>query len=234
MTYDKDYFLSRDIPECANYRMKILRPGDMGAALCYALGYTDYSDVQLLYGIPDDQPDFLPTGIDFKTQALLPEGRRTPKLVVSVGAGRGELDAAFSLRGIPCIGIEPSVDAAKIYLDTQATWGNGESCLITAPFEKSLHFLPGYADTFIFCESLEHIPGESFQLAYGSVKNHLMNVGGLAIFTNWITNHPIYPDGTDWDHVQLVDEAFYDRIAAGGKTIFRKGSHLVVRYGEKT
>lgn len=84
-------------------------------------------------------------------------------------------------------------------------------------------------DTVIFCESIEHIPENEFWDNWPKLVRILRASHGRLIITNWEDYHPLEPNGLD--HVMLVDDYFYDRLASDAvKQIVRHGSHLVLEF----
>jgi len=231
--YDEDYYLNLKWFENRFYAHKMLRPGDMDAALGYAYGLTSYEQVRQILG-PEDA--LLPA---CEQEARLWENlaaRRVPRLVLDVGAGRGELSFALG-RIISCIAIDPSPGAAILFHKTRQEWGGDPDVrFINATLHDALwrllwqHRVP---DTAIFCETLEHIPEDEFTRSWPLLKGALSshNGDGLLIVTNRLDFHPILVDGSGWDRIRLVDDDLYDWLAAQGReTVFRQGSHLVVRF----
>ena len=87
------------------------------------------------------------------------------------------------------------------------------------------------SDTFIFCESLEHIPKKEMAAAFEIIKDMLTATSGLLVITNWIHFHPIESVDMSWNHMTTIDDATYDLLASHAKsTAFRRGSHLVLRF----
>ena len=235
--YNHDYYIGRACPESQSYDKHILRPEDMGAAFCYALGYTSYEQVAQALRIPPDAPRWIDSPLDFAEQVYIVPAwikqPRWPRLVLNVGCGRGELDAAFYRLGVPCVGIDPSPAVRKIYENTVREWGKADySAFIGAGFAHAAQFFrPMMIDTAIFCESLEHIPRAEFEEGWRTLMPLLNRNNGLLIITNWLNYHPILPDDTGYDHVTLVDDAYYDWLAGQARqTVFRRGSHLVLQF----
>lgn len=74
------------------------------------------------------------------------------------------------------------------------------------------------ADTWLFIESLEHIPIEQI--------DHFLNTAsGRVVVTNHLNVWPINKNGKD--HITVCDDALYDRITHGKKVVVRNGPHLV-------
>jgi len=234
--YDRDYFLGRNCPEQNSYRLGILRPGDMGAAMCYALGYKDYGNVCYALDIPEDNCRFLPD-ITMREQVnnILHFDIRTPSKVLEIGFGRGELGIAFYMALVNYMGCDPAPMAREIAKETCRKFhlpdSTAEVWYYYASFLDAVRFADSWIDTIICCESLEHIPLDQIHDGMPYVKKLLTETHGLFIATNWIDFWPILPDGTGYDHITTVDDALYDWMASFAKeTVFRKGSHLVLQF----
>lgn len=132
--------------------------------------------------------------------------KREPGLVYSIGCGEGVLERHLENMGCEVIGVDPSCGADELY--------RGETLI-----DK----YEGGGDTIIFCEAIEHIPADEIERIFS-----LIPVGARVIITNWPDFHPIHPDGTDKDHITLVDDELYDRLSTSGEIIVRRGSHLVI------
>lgn len=184
--YTRDYY-ERDIPETWFWRRGLLRP-DQLAALCYAYG----------------QPF---TGQDVNEP-------REPGLILSVGAGRGELEATFERLGESVIGVDPSPGPGEMY--------EGRTLVCAAPDDL------GAVCTVVFCESVEHLPPEETARILGGLRP-----GTRVIVVNWVDYHPIEPSDDGWDHITTIDDGFYDWVAGFGSVVVRNGSHLVVDIEEK-
>lgn len=255
--YTRDYYVGRACPESQSYEKHILRPGDMGAALCYAFGVDSYAEACALLGIPQDNPRALPdtTFID-QLCAIQSAAQRQPNHILEVGCGRGELSATAWYYSIPYVGLEPSAAGLAIAKQTRTRWSlerpdmdistqepaashwlsSGCSSLLVqeglADYMAGLPEDAGFPhDTVLFVESIEHIPEPEFSAAWPLLVRMLRFTSGRLVIVNWIDYHPIVPDGSGWDHVRPVDDAFYDALAADAKrTVFRQGSHLVLEF----
>lgn len=237
--YDINYFIGRACPECMSYDMKILRPGDMGAAVCYAFGYKSYKQVQEVLGIPDGNPKWLPSGDHFSKQMerIRSKATRTPKCVVDIGAGRGELCAAIQSLDTKVFGIDPSPGAGVLFGQTMESWvtkGIKTYSFLSLGMYDGLTMIAkdGWdVDTIIMCESIEHIPEEEFDRAWFLLVEMLKRTSGLLIVTNFINNHPLWTDRTGYDHIRAVDDTAYDKMSSWAKSVaFRQGSHLVLQF----
>jgi SAM-dependent methyltransferase len=164
-------------------KYNVLR-SDQLAALCYTLDWPFWADFR-----------DLPT--------------RDPGLIVSIGAGRGELEAEFERLGYTVIGVDPSNGPHELYkaATLQRNW--------TPELIKQAH-------TIVYCESLEHIPRDE---ALAVIREHSVP-GTRIVIVNFVDYFPLAPSG-DGDHITMVDDAYLDHLSAGQSVLFRKGSHLV-------
>lgn len=236
--YTRSYFLERDCAEANSYKLGIIRPGDMGAAIGYALGYRNLEDVCDVLGADANESQALPThasGIQ-QVQMLLAGAARKPKLVVDVGAGRGEMSALLNHHGIRCMAIEPASIGPDLMRETCLKYGCSkypEERFLNTGLLDGLHQLQKNGitpDTVIMCESLEHIPRREFDRAFEIIRG-MLGGGGIFVITNWPEFHPIRPVRFHWDHVRTVDDSVYDGLASQAvRTVFRRGSHLVLEF----
>lgn len=228
--YNKSYFTVRRGDrhrEMDYYEKTMIRLEDMGAAALYAVGVTDYQAVERLMSGKEDRYQ--------QAQAVRDAMSRTPKLVFDVGSGRGELSAFLTYVGVKSVPIDFSAGALEIVGRTFKEWF-GLEChdFVNKPSYEGMREAMrrfGDPDTVIFCESAEHIPGREFRKAFELAAESLEKTRGLLIITNYMDYHPIIRDRMGWDHIQTIDDALYDRLAArAARTIFRKGSHLVLGF----
>ena len=236
--YTVDYY-RQDNPECRSWEMGIIRPQDMGAAVCYALGATSYDDVCRTLGIADDGTDTrtLPdTRATDQAEALRAGATRTPRLVFDIGCGRGEVAATFAYLGIEAVAVDPSASVGRLVDQTPAKLYGMESGAVKftrATAFESLSRQPRVPDTIVFCESIEHIPVSEVDRTVEWIALHAgaHDSGIRVIVTNWPYFHPIRAAPGDWDHVHDVDDDFYDRLASAAKAVIvRHGSHLVLDF----
>ncbi len=233
-----EYFLgSYGNHEQRCYDFNQLRYGDQLPAICYALGYTSFDQVRDLFKFQGEGKSGDPfVGAMVQLNLLAEqEWKRHPRSILDIGGGRGEVAVAMSyfLMGrIKVQLIEPSSAAPALLKMTQEKFGMYEKVQLWNKELKIAQKLVDWSDvdTVIMTESIEHIEQEDFDLAYlNYILPTLKKNKGLLIITNWISFFPIelmLPF-----HCREVDNIFYDRLAVDGETIFRKGSHLVVRYG---
>ena len=228
--YNEENFLSGDTRyENYDYRNGKVRKEDMGCAALYAFGIESFREAQKLF------PE---TCFEDQVKAVLSNTARKPSHIAEIGCGLGSLTALLVACGVKIDAIDPGSAAQARLAETITTFTKAP----LSTFEQQFRFFPttlgGYMeavqnysplpDTFIFVESIEHIPKEEV-LAAVKVMRQIPNC--LLIIANAVDFHPIWPDGTGWDHITLVDDNYYDEIAAqGNRTIVRAGSHLVVQF----
>lgn len=235
--YSVEYF-SIDKAENTPYFKKQLRQGDMLPAIYYTLGGTSYRE--------KEEKDFATYNTLEKQIEMLKKLPRKPRKVINIGSGRGEIGAVLYLLGIECISVDPSPGAAIMYTQTMDKWANTRDYklinkrfinkrfinkrFINKRYKDSLSDIGDDFDTIIFCESIEHIPTNEFESVWPFIRNILKKNNGLFITTNWAEFHPIYP--SNWDHVRIIDDKFYDYLSIEAKVIFRRGSHIVLQFGD--
>lgn len=236
--YTKNYYTANlHMPECRSWHEGIIRPADMGAALCYAFGAESWEQVSRALCC-DDSTD-LPSGVSAREQAtaIAKAGLgRSPKLVLDIGCGRGEIAATLAHMGVRAVAVDPSAAAEALVAETaQKFYGLPPDAV---PFVKStgLKALRAHgkaSDTVIFCESIEHIPLGELYATIEWISDHAPDVpGGIrVVITNWPSYHPIRSVLGDWNHVHDVDDDLYDRICSyANRTVVRRGSHLVLHF----
>lgn len=227
--YTVDYFTRPRNKEIKTFLAGTLR-SDQVAALAYAFAVPNF--------VPDPKARDLPiVPNQWRKQcdAILDRGTRCPNLVLDVGCGRGEMLVALTYMQVSCIGLDPTPGAAQLVPKTFKQWLGADS--VGQRFHPQ-SFYAGMCshwhldvDTVLFVESVEHIPSREFDLAWPMVCSTLSRTGGRCVFTNWVGFWPIKPDTTGYDHVSLVNDDFYDRLAKDARsTIFREGSHLVLQF----
>ncbi|MBU0598720.1 class I SAM-dependent methyltransferase [Patescibacteria group bacterium] len=212
----------------------MIRFGDMLAAMAYALGIPSWNAFRdIIYFVDDFGMELIPHIYAVEQLRILWEARkRTPKMVVDIGSGRGEIPIGFTHLGIPTIGIEPSKSAMKMFQLTKEklSMPDAKVHLINTGILEATEILDfSNVDTVILCESIEHIDAKDFTQAYHKIIRGLRKANGMMIITNWINMWPI-----EWVppyHCRGANDFLYDKLARDArKVIFRQGSHLVMRY----
>ena len=240
IAYTKEYYVGMTgNPEVQSWHRNIIRPPDMGAAICYALGATSWEQVCQIMGCDDSIA--LPRGKTSATEqarVIASAGLgRMPNLVYDIGCGRGEVAATLVYMGISAVAVDPSHAAGALVDETASRFYGLPS--MSVPFERAtclqaLRKSVQTPDTIIFCESVEHIPMKELVAAFDWIRDcagSARKEGVRVIVTNWPTYHPIRAPPGDWNHVHDVDDELYDRIASRArKTVTRRGSHLVLQF----
>ena len=233
--YNNYYFLEKG-PDLLNktYHAGVIRAGDMGAALCFARDIFNFQDV---LEIDEDDPRCSRPGFDFHDQVygITEFSERTPKFVVSIGCGRGEMEAAFHLMNIPFVAVDPSPAIPEILHKTMTEWAGAETYnFIHKGCKESIRDLMAYPkpDTIIFCESFEHVPEADFEQFWVQYAHPaLTETSGRLIISNY--KHPIrkYTNEFYWDHVRDVNDSVFDNLESRAKTtIYRHNGHLVLDF----
>lgn len=125
----------------------------------------------------------------------------------SIGCGLGHLERALEATGATVIGVDTSPAARAGYRGRQVT-----------------DRYPGGGGTVIWCESLEHVRVEERRAIWSRIPET-----ARIVVTNWLDKWPIREDGSGWDHVATVNDAVFDELAAGRRTVIRDRSHLVLQ-----
>jgi len=213
----------------ANLRNGNIKYGDALAAIAYAhdIGLRDIhkkwpntqSNERWHGGSVADQLDFI---INHK--------QRTPKNILEIGSGRGEVTGFLCELGYSVTSIEPSVDAVELHKSThKELFGQQYDYEL---LNDSIHLLDiDYSefDTIIMVESIEHILAEHFDPEWQKISTDFT---GYFIVTNWLQYHPIAVGqyASPQMHCRLVNDALYNQYASVGVTVTRDRSHLCVQY----
>lgn len=232
--YNYDYFHRAD--GIRSWNSKTLKFGDAMPALCYAFGISWHD---LRQGFPDvfdnDPIGRIESHSDKLTQQLnfINEKKsRTPKRVLEIGGGRGEVAQVLRYLGIDVVSVEPGVGTDKWYRETAEKFFGSEFDAV-APDNRYLQDAVADIDfstfdTILMVESLEHIPAEHFDPVWQKIVDAFR---GLFVVVNWVSYHPIAIGqfASAAEHCRLVDDVLYDKwITQAKQCIWRNGSHLVL------
>jgi Methyltransferase domain len=134
---------------------------------------------------------------------------------LSVGCGKGWLEHLLTVKGCEVTAVD--VFDFRLFKDFKYCLGGMDA-------------IPEDEFTAIyFCESLEHIHETEFDRNWPRLLATLKRNSGRFLVANWESYHPLLPNG--WDHIRTVDDALYDRFEREAKkTVYRKGSHLVLDF----
>lgn len=153
---------------------------------------------------------------------------RTPKKILEIGAGRGEVTGFLCELGYDVTAIEPSPNAQEIHNRTHnALFGKTfQYQLLNAPIHE-LNIDYSQYDTILMVESLEHILAEHFDPEWQKIAEEFC---GYFVVTNWHAYHPIKVGqyANPQIHCRHVSEELYDDFAGSGITKHRYRSHLCI------
>jgi 2-polyprenyl-3-methyl-5-hydroxy-6-metoxy-1,4-benzoquinol methylase len=184
--YTTDYY-RRPIAEHWFAKVGLLRP-DQLAAVCYIFGLPFFGDEEYFtYGDPV----------------------RTPRRVMSIGCGAGDLEAALEQLGVEVLGVDPAPGARALY--------RGQH------LQDGIDGIEG-CDTVVFCEALEHLPTPVIAEIWRRLPPREVRV----VITNWPAYHPLPISPEGWDHITQLDDDLFDALSFGFTTVLRRGAHLVL------
>ena len=167
--------------------------------------------------------------------------KRTPKKILEIGSGRGDVAIFLAKMGYEVVAIEPSPGAAEWFDLTSEHFRRDSKGVVTLLNGCADEFVNHEAlegiDSVIMVETLEHILEKDFKMMYEKILEVLPNDGRF-IITNWIDYHPIEIGNRSWEssmhisieeHCRVVDDALYDSMIEDfGKCLHREGSHIVL------
>lgn len=151
--------------------------------------------------------------------------KRTPKNILEIGSGRGEVVLLLDHMGYNVTAVEPGKDFHELLETTnQRLFGKTTNSItvINSPLGDIDY---SQFDSILMIESLEHIKEEDFDW-------HGINNTFTGYFTcvNWKAYHPIAVGQFAPAHVhcRLVDDALYDAFTENNRMIVRDRSHLCI------
>ena len=193
-------------------------------------GPTRISALRYIYGY-SDHLSLKGQGDTFREQVKNIKGGQTrhPNLVLSIGAGRGDLEAVLTYDGVNCIITDPGPDFDMIE-DTMKNWASVDEYVFwnlrMIDAVKRADELEISPDTVVLCETLEHITKEEFDEAFEIIKTW----HPLLIIVNYLEMHPIGMSKDGWNHIRGVTDEDYDELCKDAeKVVFRLRSHLVLQ-----
>lgn len=231
--YNYEFFQKKCRPEV--WENGQLRYEDALPAMAYAFGIKSYDDYKNLYG-----EFFKSENLNGHQQvdAIKLNETRRPVSVLDIGAGRGEVSVQLANMGIPVQAVDACPDLEKWIIATNKKFYGLMAFEDRVPLflhpiplplpeaVEQIHF--DAIDTVLMVESIEHILKKDFNPLYEEMIPALKKNKGLLIITNNIGWHPIRVNNK---HVRKIDDKVYDDLAAdASETIFRQGSHIVLRY----
>jgi len=205
--------------------------GDALAAIAYA---HDIEYAQIVEHFPEVGNNERYHGAKYSIQDQMAfiktNAKRTPKKILEIGAGRGEVTLFLTAMGYDVTAVEPGVDFVQLITETSHTLYPHTAVGSYTYINKPLHLADiDYSkfDTILMVESLEHILAEHFDPEWEKIK---VNFKGYFIVVNWKKYHPIAVGqyARPEIHCRLVDDALYDSYCEGHITKVRDKSHLCI------
>jgi SAM-dependent methyltransferase len=203
--------------------------GDALAAICYAhdIEYEAIKQHWPQYG--NERMVMKGVTVQHQIDFVKQHAKRTPKNILEIGAGRGEVTQFLAHMGYNVTAVEPGVDYAELFAYTNHMLFPKEK-LNYQVHNKPLHLCDiDYSkyDTILMVESLEHILAEHFDPEWEKIK---ATFKGYFIVVNWKKYHPIAVGqyARKEVHCRLVNDALYDSFCEGHTTKVRDASHLCV------
>lgn len=231
--YD-DSFLNRS-DGIVSWKNKKLKFGDAFAAICYAHGI---SWNQILEKFPEmgqlGKNESTPYTLQDQLEFVQKNKKKTPKKILEIGCGRGEVTCFLSELGYEVISIDPNL-STKDWVEKTSEYffnKNLKYKLLIGPlgnFTDSDDIKD--VDTVLMVETLEHILAAEFQPFYNRMVNILKETKGTFVVTNWIDYHPLAvgQHAPPEMHCRLINDSLYDKIGLDFVDCFyRNGSHLCV------
>lgn len=227
--YNKTFLNASD--GIQNLNNKHLKFGDALAAICYAYDI-DYDAMTKRF--PEVRSNERYYGNEYSIQDQMDfvkqHAKRTPKNILEIGAGRGEVTVFLTAMGCSVTAIEPSLDFVELITNTThqlyPTTAIGEYEYINKPIHETDIDYSKF-DTILMVESLEHILAEHFDPQWEKIK---ATFRGYFIVVNWKKYHPIAVGqyANPQIHCRLVDNELYDSYCEGHITKVRDKSHLCI------
>ena len=230
--YDAMHFLDYPRYENYDYLHGRVRKEDMGSAALYACGVNTFQKAQQIF------PE---TTFSDQVKALIRSSQiyqRQPHYAADIGCGLGSLTALLLACRYKVDAVDPAPIAQQKLFQTIRKFTKKSIRTYKENFvfySLELHNYmdkiknsPYFPDTFFLVETIEHIPKQEILYAVKIMKKR----GGCRlIITNAIDYHPTYPDGTGWNHITLIDDAYYAELSLlASKKILQAGSHLVLEF----
>ena len=227
--YNKNFLDNSD--GIQNLNCGQLKFGDALASIAYA---HDITYEQIIERFPQVRANERFAGNEYSVQDQLDfiksNAKRTPKRILEIGAGRGEVTLFLTAMGYDVTAIEPSVDFVNLIIETShklfPTTAVGSYEYINKPIHLADIDYSKF-DTILMVESLEHILAKDFDPEWEKIK---ANFKGYFIVVNWKKYHPIAVGqyARPEIHCRLVDDALYDSYCEGHITKVRVKSHLCI------
>ena len=241
--YTHDYFLHSD--GIVSMKNRCLKFGDAFASLCYLHGITPptkFAEWKLLHqAFPDigewGMNETHSYTIDDQIAFIEKYKTHTPKKILEIGCGRGEIANVLAYMGYEVVVIEPCLTVEEWVANTGEHFFN-EKLNIEILQGGVRDFVNNSAlddiDAVLIVESLEHILKEDFDLLLPRIiKEFEKNNRGKLIITNWLTHHPCLIGTTpvEGEHCRHIDDEVLLEIGNQIGTIqYQEKSHLYTTF----
>ena len=175
----------------------------------------------------------------FKNQVefLQANKKRTPKVVLEVGSGCGEVSCCFYHMDCEIHSVDCNVSAALFHRGNFGHFGMYKSSdeadkynLYLGQIGSFIDCIPEDLDTVVLVESIEHILDDEWNTFFKTIKPILERNHGRLILANtlWPLGGPMDPAR---DHVKRVDDDYYDYLVSlGGQVLHRDRANLCIQY----
>jgi hypothetical protein len=215
--YNVNYWCQEDIPDQ-------LRWDDAWPAVCYAHDIFSCAVLQVDASI-HEQISYL-------------EGHRarTPGHVLEIGSGRGEISCTLSHMKYRVTTVEVNDNSERFHrIFSEQHFGSqtdDSHTLLIGDLDMARSRLDlDTVDTIIMVESIEHILSDEWWRFFTHMLPIMQRNHTRLIITNLLGYWPLGLPGDCAEHVSLIDEAFYDRLAQHASTVLhRNRSHLALDY----
>lgn len=213
--YNINSWCQSDVPN-------ILRCADEWPAVCYAHDIFDKSS----------DADSLHQQIQYLTTHRV----RKPHHVLEIGSGRGEISCTLSHIGYRVTTVDVNNNSERFHrIFAQKHFGcetdDSHTLMIGDLDLATRHLDLATVDTIILVESIEHIMADEWWRFFDFMLPCMKRNNTQLIATNLPDYWPLGLPGDCFEHVSLIDDVFYDRLADECNTVlYRKTSHIALRY----
>jgi len=214
-----------------NLTNKHIKYGDALAAICYA---HDIDIATMLERFPEAKTNERWSGVKYTVNDQIDfvktHAKRTPKKILEIGAGRGEVTLFLTAMGYSVTAIEPSIDFEELIKNTNQKLFPDQTIegykYINSPIHLTDIDYSEY-DTIVMVESLEHILAEHFDPQWDKINQTFQ---GYFTVVNWKKYHPIAVGqyASKQIHCRLVDDELYDKFSRNHTVKVRDKSHLCI------
>ena len=211
------------------WNKNVLKFGDNFAAILYAhnIDYQSiYKDFPMVY-FPAGKAGFTHYNVKDQIKYIIKNKKRTPKNILEIGGGRGEISTTLDYMGYNVTSIEFQKNVKKWFDKTSIKFFNkSHKVNLINKNIKDVDIDLNKFDTIIISEVIEHIPEKHFNKFYN---NLISNFKGYFIITNWLYMWPL-PAINKYHCREINDKVFNEFSRFCKKTKYRLYSHLCLEY----